>query len=244
MSVSNDNIEKLDASRLQVIQENTGFTIHLNKVCQQLKDPVALAIWCYLTTLPPNWIIHRIQIRQHFGIGRDKLEKAFAILKKCNLLDIHQERNANGSYDEGQIKVYVGYDFEPIPENPGTVISPIPEKPYNGKPGTGKQHLHIKQITNNREIKKRERENLDSKAVNDPPTAPALSLSQTFKPSKELIDYIYTLENLTDDLLNAEHVKFMEYYYNSGKVSSNWEREYKMWMLKASQYYGNKRKSG
>lgn len=91
---------------------------------------------------------------------------------------------------------------------------------------------------------KRERENLDSKHVNDPLTVPALSLSETFKPSEELIEYIYTLDNLTDDLLNREHVKFMEYYYDSGKTSINWEREYKMWMLKASQYYADKRKNG
>ena len=68
-------IEKLDPIKLR--QEKLPFTLHMNYVLQNVRHPLALAIWVYLTSLPDDWKVHRTQLMSHFDIGRDKLAIAF-----------------------------------------------------------------------------------------------------------------------------------------------------------------------
>lgn len=106
------SIQKLNSAKL--IQEKIPFTIHSNYVLQNLTDLVALAIWCYLTSLPDDWEVHRNQIMRHFDIGRDKLASALKFLNENKLIEYVQGRTEDGKFSITYILVKNGIDFEVI----------------------------------------------------------------------------------------------------------------------------------
>lgn len=106
------SIEKLDSVKIK--QEKIPFTIHLNYVLQNVKHPLALAIWVYLTSLPEAWVVHRNQLMEHFGIGRDKLKDALSFLNENHLLEYSQDKLENGKFGTHHILVKSGQEFEVI----------------------------------------------------------------------------------------------------------------------------------
>lgn len=106
------SIEKLDSAKVR--QEKIPFTMHLNYVLQNVRDATALAIWCYLTSLPDDWEVHRNQLMEHFNIGRDTLKKALAFLNKNYLIAYTQEKLENGTFGDHHIMVKSGHEFEVI----------------------------------------------------------------------------------------------------------------------------------
>ncbi len=81
------------------VKEKLPFEIISREVVQSINDPVALAIWTYLMTLPDNWIPRRQQILDQFdGLGRDRYDKAMTLLRERNLVWVAVTRN-----DQGQI---------------------------------------------------------------------------------------------------------------------------------------------
>ena len=142
MSVDLKLIEKLDSAKIK--QEKIPFTQHLNYVLQNLRDPVALAVWCYLTSLPDDWIVHRNQLMEHFGIGRDKLASALKCLHDNHLIEYVIDKNEKGKFESGHMMVKAGHEFEVIHRFQSTPLkNRTPENQY-----TGKQHLQKKQNTN------------------------------------------------------------------------------------------------
>lgn len=136
-------IEKLDSARIQ--QEKIPFTMHHNYVLQNLRDPLSLAIWCYLTSLPNDWKIHRTYLMAHFGVGRDKLAKALKLLASSYLLEYVQERNESGIFGEAFIRIKCGYEFTEHHKKLSTETNTAPlkiratEKPDTGKTATTKE---------------------------------------------------------------------------------------------------------
>jgi len=106
------SVEKLDHVRL--IQEKHPYTLHMNYVLQNIKDPLSLAIWVYLTSLPDDWKVHRTQLMEHFDVGRDKLGNALKFLNENRLIEYIQELKESGKFGIGQILVKCGYEFEVI----------------------------------------------------------------------------------------------------------------------------------
>jgi len=106
------SIEKLDSAKIR--QEKIPFTMHLNYVLQNVRHPLALAIWVYLTSLPEQWEVHRNQLMEHFGIGRDKLKEALSYLNKNFLLEYSQEKLESGKFGSHHILVKSGHEFEVI----------------------------------------------------------------------------------------------------------------------------------
>jgi hypothetical protein len=104
------SIEKLDS--IKVKQEKIAFTIHRNYVLQNITDVTALAIWCYLTSLPDDWNVHRNQLANHFQIGRDKLANALKFLNECHLIEYVPIKNHKGQIEVWQILVKEGQEFE------------------------------------------------------------------------------------------------------------------------------------
>ncbi len=88
------SIEKPDSAKIR--QEKIPFIQHLNYVLQHLRDPIALAIWCYLTSLPEDWVVHRNQLMEHFNIGRDKLGTALKFLNDNHLLEYIVDKDEKG----------------------------------------------------------------------------------------------------------------------------------------------------
>jgi hypothetical protein len=107
-------IEKLDS--VKVRQEKLPYTIHMNYVLQNVRHPLALAIWVYLSSLPADWKVHRNQLMEHFDVGRDKLGDALKYLNSNNLIEYLQEKT-DGKFGISHIIVKNGYDFELIHKN-------------------------------------------------------------------------------------------------------------------------------
>lgn len=136
------SVEKPDSAKIR--QEKIPFTQHLNYVLQHLRDPIALAIWCYLTSLPEDWEVHRNQLMEHFSIGRDKLGVALKFLNDNHLIEYIVDKNEKGKIEAWHIMVKAGHEFEVIHRSQSTLLnSTRVENQYSGK-----QHLQKKQDTN------------------------------------------------------------------------------------------------
>lgn len=109
------NIEKLiDVADWEI--EKPQFAQLYNFVLQNLIDPVALTIWCYLQSKPSNWRPRKKEIESHFPtIGRDKAHKAFMTLKECGLYEANSVKNKEtGLVDGWKIKIKCGIGCEQL----------------------------------------------------------------------------------------------------------------------------------
>lgn len=132
-------VEKVSLETL--IKENIPYTIHINSVIQKIRDCDALGVWTYLTSLPPDWVVHHHHLHHHFNFGRDKLRKILRILKEFNLIEIEQSKNVQGKYEDTYIMVKTGSSHQPVTEN--TVTENPAEKPATCFPAPGNQPSQI-----------------------------------------------------------------------------------------------------
>lgn len=212
-------IEKLQSARIK--QEKLPFTTHLNCVLQRLTDPIALAVWCYLTSLPPNFKIYRSFLMKHFGLGRDRIGKALTLLSDLDLLVYVQERDEKGVFTGAYIEVKAGFEFQEklsTGEVPALLKTRATENP-----GTG-ETAPIKEIKNYKENKNQER------------------LSPDFFPSKETSDYILYVKKYSADEADFLLAKFMEHFLDSDKVDSDWDKRCYNWFKGESRQPGFKSK--
>ena len=109
------NIEKLiDIADWEI--EKPQFAQLYNFVLQNLIDPTALTIWCYLQSKPSNWRPRKKEIENHFPtIGRDKAHKAFMTLKECGLYEAFSFKNKeSGLVDGWKIRIKCGIGCEQL----------------------------------------------------------------------------------------------------------------------------------
>lgn len=159
------SVEKIDFSYIR--QEKKSFTTNLNRVIQNLKNPIALGIWVYLSSLPEGWVVSKEHLRKHFNLGRDKLDSALTYLAQNMLIESGQERLSDGKMGNGFINVKCGYDFtadcnapeSTYPQNQPYTEKPLTVQPYTAKPGHGKS-APIKEIKSFNKINKKQREPL------------------------------------------------------------------------------------
>lgn len=141
----------MSVEKLVISKEASSFTVLPNKVLQNLCNADALGLWCYLASLPPDWEFYKEQIRAHFKIGRDKLDKLLSILKEYDLIDIAFVRDAQGRFVHWHIHVYSGNGFAQT-EKPDSIrvsdhVHQNTEKPVSGEPPQWKT-APIKEIKN------------------------------------------------------------------------------------------------
>lgn len=70
-----------------------NFVVLPGQIIQVLKNPLSLAIWCYLQSHSEGWIIRRDQIMSHFDIGRHKYDAAMHELRASGLIWTETTRN-------------------------------------------------------------------------------------------------------------------------------------------------------
>lgn len=119
----------MSVEKYTVTQETSGFTTLPNQVLQNLHSIEALGLWCYLASLPPGWIFYKDQIKAHFHVGRDKLERLFDLLQKSNLIEIQQVRKETGLFSHWHLHVKNGTEFTPFTEIQETVNQPFTDLP-------------------------------------------------------------------------------------------------------------------
>jgi hypothetical protein len=155
-------IEKLDKkSCSRLVKEQTGFTQLSTFSIQNIKSMEALGLWTYLLSLPDNWVIRRSQLRDHFGIGKDKLKKAFDVLIKLFLVEEIALRDEKGHFIGNITKVNQGIpNFTPEAENPQA------DFPDAVKPTTTNDIDIKNNISLQKELLKNEKKEEDPMSVN------------------------------------------------------------------------------
>lgn len=103
------SIEKLDSMKIK--KSNISFTMISTKVLQSIKDAHSLALYVYLCSLPPDWIIQKEQIKKHFSLGDKRLKQIFSYFIRSKLLCYTQERNNDGTTQEIVIHLLCGDNF-------------------------------------------------------------------------------------------------------------------------------------
>lgn len=144
----------MSVQKFIVTNQVSNFTTFPNNVLQKFKHCEALGVWTYLASLPPNWEFYKHQIKEHFGMGREKLSKILHILIKHNLIHINQVRAQNGLFSHAILDVQNGENFienpsreeqnnkeinmlKPNTEKPSTDAQPLTGITMYGKPVTG-----------------------------------------------------------------------------------------------------------
>ncbi len=71
-------------------------------VTKSIRDVTALAIWSYLMSQDSSWEIKSKEIMEHFGIGRDRVRKAFKYLTDMGLMAYVNVRSKGGKISGNQ----------------------------------------------------------------------------------------------------------------------------------------------
>lgn len=158
MSVSNE--------RCCVVKKGDGFTVLKNKIIQGLHNYEAIGFYCYITSLPSNWIFYKSHLMKYGNIGRDKIYKILKLLKKCNLIDIKQQRSADGKFMTTQFIIEEDDSkFIPFDENEiNNELNVDKSEPFTEKPYTENQFLENSSYKiNTNKINKKTKSELDEK---------------------------------------------------------------------------------
>ena len=101
----------MSVQKYVVSREESGFTLLKNTAVQGLTDIEALGLWAYLYSLPKNWFFYKDQIKNHFKIGRERLNRLLKVLQDCNLIRMENLRDKKGRFLHVNIVVYNGSEF-------------------------------------------------------------------------------------------------------------------------------------
>ncbi len=106
------NIEKYDSHDFEgMTQEKWPFTQISNYVVQNLNSLVALGIWTYMQSLPPEWKVNKKHLIEKFELSDKLYKKTMSFLKKCNLIDYIVSRDSSGTFIKTRIVVKNGSKF-------------------------------------------------------------------------------------------------------------------------------------
>ena len=90
----------------RLVKEKVPYEIISRDVIQSITNPVALALYAYLITLPEHWIVRRTHLLDHFdGLGRERYDTAMKQLKNLGIVWIMDQRNALGQITDKVIMV-------------------------------------------------------------------------------------------------------------------------------------------
>ncbi len=213
------SIEKLDFTH--VVQQKIPFTTFINSVLQNISDPIALAIWVFLSSLPPTWEVNKAHLMKKFDIGRDKLHKHMSYLKEVDLIELVQDRNKDGTMGNSHIivKPYSSYfdQFNRSTENPysgltGLLNNRPTENPEPGESVPIKETLSYKINTTTSYHKK----------IAVPPSSSSNNLLGDFKDAE-----VANLEIANDDYKNKQlAAEFKEQALNDNACIETYERRF------------------
>jgi hypothetical protein len=137
------SVEKFN-SKTTITHEVVPFVQVNRNVIQKIKDIQAGFIWVYLLSMPANWNVVKSQIKNHFGLGDDKLKKIFSTLNAHNLIRYDAVKdNVTHKIIRWDIHVLNGSEFVELIDKkvkkPTGVNSTRVENHTSGKPATTKK---------------------------------------------------------------------------------------------------------
>lgn len=84
---------KLDKHELH---EDSRMTMYDNVVMQHIHNKDALAVYCYLGSMPEDWDFTKDIVAKQFGLGIKKVAAIFSYLIKIKALERSQGRDKKG----------------------------------------------------------------------------------------------------------------------------------------------------
>ena len=165
-----DNIEKFNG---KLEQEDSGFSIVLNKSITEIRNMAALAVYTYLLTRPPEWQLNVKQLASHFQCSKDFLYKSLNYLLENGYITRLEVRN-KGQFSKSVYRVNirrnrlenrlenrlvdfeVDFKIDQRKTRASTEFSPRPVLPDPVPPDTVRTDTYkIKNIINKESINKR-----------------------------------------------------------------------------------------
>lgn len=113
-----------------------------NQCLQSVRNPDALAIWCYLQSLPSDWTLRRAHMMEHFDIGRDRYAKALRDLCEAGLISYEVIQGEDGRMLGKRVRVH---------RLPTVRVSDMSVDRQDGKPDTYKENMATKEIESTKE---------------------------------------------------------------------------------------------
>lgn len=120
-------------------KDESGFTILSNVVLQNYTDIEGLGLWSYLASKPTSWVFYKDQLRKHFTIGRERLQKILKSLCDHGLITITSVRSESGKFAHANVHVHSGAHFKIIKKPIQDAASKESVQPHTGKPSTVNQ---------------------------------------------------------------------------------------------------------
>lgn len=162
MSTDSTNIEKFSG---RMDKEDSGCTIIVNETIQGIKDLEVCGLYVYLCSRPPNWVICVQEIRNHSGLGKNKVYQLLNKLIELRLLKRTQEKNEKGVFNPFSYRLFL----KPFEES-NQMIETQSQSDFCPRPhlreavftGSGKTGKHIKQRINTKQRTKENNININN----------------------------------------------------------------------------------
>lgn len=206
------------------------YTTLPNATLQHIHDPVALAIWCYLSSKPSNWVVYKNHVCEHFNIGKDKASKAFRVLKDLGLLEVQLPRDDCGHILGKKIVIYHNINSERVHR---TTENPTVGKTDDRKTRRSENPpLQIKEDNKEKkDTKERESAHSDSVEKSTKKTK-GHKLPDDFDMSdshRELAKQV----GMSMFQLKHELDSFREHFWENGKLGKRWDWAFNRWIRNA-----------
>lgn len=144
-------IEKESSATL--IHAGLQFDVFPRQVVQVITDPVALAYYAFLLSMPDTWIVRRKHLMDHFSVGRTLHDRAMKVLRELGLIDDVIIRGEGGQIKTRSIVVYTvpktfTSGLETVPQVTSGLKTDNEVKPASGKT----DHLEIPTLLRDTDI--------------------------------------------------------------------------------------------
>lgn len=113
-----------------------------NECLQSIRNTDALAIWCYLQSLPSDWTLRKAHMMEHFDISRERYAKALRCLCDAGLISYETPQSEGGLLAGKRVRVHR------LPTVRKTDMSDNREV---GKPATYKENIATKEKKSTKE---------------------------------------------------------------------------------------------
>ena len=201
---------------------NGNFTTIPNKVLQGIREAEALALYCYIASLPHGWTFYKDQLRKHFKFGVKKLDNLLQLLSKYKLIRTYQLRTNQGQFGDFGLDVFDGNDFSNNDIELSTDIIDRSAISAERLLTVGRSGEAIKEIhTNKKSFSKKHKQNKRAKG------SPNLIVyPDDFYPNAENLDLLNRTAMRTNCTQNELFEKFERVSKEYNTKSNDWQSKF------------------
>ncbi|EGR3072551.1 hypothetical protein DMW20_23855, partial [Vibrio parahaemolyticus] len=80
----------------ELIELGLHYKVEPSCITKQIRDVTALAVWSYLLSHSESWEVTQKDVKEHFGLSRDKTRATFNLLMDMGLLVKRKKKDKQG----------------------------------------------------------------------------------------------------------------------------------------------------